>query len=478
MLAAARYVMCSFQDLKHLGDGLRLLVSPDGLRWSELPGAPLLLPLTHIEGAKVFRDPSMVWHHGHFHLVFTSDLCVDQVPDRWKCRRHTKPRPMARFGYARSRDLVSWEAIRLVDVPLKDACSLWAPEVCALPQAEGGGLMVMFTATIAAGICPVTMRESVHRPYYMVARDVQQLKWSAPKPLRISSTDGRTDESVIDLFPLIMPLDQPMAEAPPLVPQAVGKQVLGGSSGGAPGVSKMGDAHVEAQVGTGHVLLYKAEANRCGKGFEAPLEWTLGQELRDTPCSLVLRQARASKAAGPWLDDARATGAFFPHAISRPCVEGPTVIRAPEVVGGWYVLFDAYRTDCTLYTPAGKHGCDEVGGQPAASSGLRLASTDEDLKSGRALDRQSRGQQQNQRRCAYQTAQRGFGALHSADLTSWRDITGLVSTPADYKHGTALMLPDVVWQSICETATKSSQAAFRRPCLQRARSLRHHQDQR
>ena len=463
-------MLCSFQDLQHLGDGLRLLISPDGLRWSELPGAPLLLPLANIEGAKVFRDPSMVWYRGHFHLVFTSDLCVDQVPDRWKCRRHTKPRPMARFGYARSRDLVSWEAIRLVNVPLKDACSLWAPEVCALPQAEGGGLMVVFTATIAAGICPVTMRESVHRPFYMVARDVQHLQWSAPKPLRISNADGRTDESVIDLFPLILPLEQPTALPPPKGPWVAGKQVVGESSRGASAVGELIGVSVGAQTGLGHVLLYKAEANRCGKGFEALLEWTLGQELRDTPCSLVLRQARASKAVGPWQADARASGAFFPHAISRPCVEGPTIIRAPEPVGGWYALFDAYRTDCTLYAPAGEHGCAEVGGQPAASSGLRLASTDEEMESGRTG-------QLNQTRCAYQTAQRGFGALHSADLTSWRDITGLVSTPAGYKHGTALMLPDERWHSICETATKSSQGAFRWACRQRARSLLRRQDE-
>ena len=74
------YALVSFQDLKQLGDGLRLLISSDGLQWSALAGSPLLLPLARIKGAKVFRDPSVVWHAGYFHLVFTSDLCVDQVP--------------------------------------------------------------------------------------------------------------------------------------------------------------------------------------------------------------------------------------------------------------------------------------------------------------------------------------------------------------------------------------------------------------
>ena len=127
----AAYVLASFQDLEALGDGLRMLISTDGLHWSAIPGSPLLLPLAQIKGARVFRDPSIAWHPPFFHLVFTSDLCVDQVPGHWKCRRHgKKPRPLARFGYARSRDLVHWEGVRLVEVELKDACSLWAPEVC------------------------------------------------------------------------------------------------------------------------------------------------------------------------------------------------------------------------------------------------------------------------------------------------------------------------------------------------------------
>ena len=86
------YVLTSFQDGTELGDGLRLLVSPDGLKWSELPGAPLILPRAKAAKSRVFRDPSMVYHGGHFHLVFTSDLCVDQVPAT-AVRRHV-PRPV------------------------------------------------------------------------------------------------------------------------------------------------------------------------------------------------------------------------------------------------------------------------------------------------------------------------------------------------------------------------------------------------
>ena len=50
------------------------------------------------------------------------------------------------------RDLVRWENIRLVEMPVKDACSLWAPEATLLPN--GGGLIVVFTVTLASGLCP------------------------------------------------------------------------------------------------------------------------------------------------------------------------------------------------------------------------------------------------------------------------------------------------------------------------------------
>ena len=55
-----------------LGDGLRLLVSVDAKKWSELPGShEPVLPLSRLSkfGAKVFRDPSMVYANGCFHLI-------------------------------------------------------------------------------------------------------------------------------------------------------------------------------------------------------------------------------------------------------------------------------------------------------------------------------------------------------------------------------------------------------------------------
>ena len=98
------YVLVSFKNGAVLGDGLRLLVSRDARRWHALPNEPLVLPLAET-GGKVFRDPSILWWHGAFHLVWSSDLCVGQVPGKWKCKGapaatatpcHSHTRPLTR----------------------------------------------------------------------------------------------------------------------------------------------------------------------------------------------------------------------------------------------------------------------------------------------------------------------------------------------------------------------------------------------
>lgn len=64
-----------------------------------------------------------------------------QVPGRWQCLprdpRGGEHRRPPRFGYGRSRDLLQWEDLRLISVPLADACSLWAPELTLIPPGEG-----------------------------------------------------------------------------------------------------------------------------------------------------------------------------------------------------------------------------------------------------------------------------------------------------------------------------------------------------
>ena len=267
--------------------------------------------------------------------------------------------------------------------------------------------------------------------------------------------------------------------------------------------------HLAAHLG-GHnarfLMVYKAEANRCGKGYETPLEWTVGADYRNASCALVLRQALAAAPIGPFRDDARAAGAFFPFAISRPCIEGPSVLRAPD--GSWILLFDAYRTDCTLLAPASASGrCELVGGHAPAVANLRSTgrSTAADggeqviadggdvpgkaangpangvagRKSDAPADREyiadgvaggdagrdvlgtadvftegtaGGAHEYRPQMCGYQTARRGFGALVSTDLATWNDVSGSVNAPDDYKHGTALLLPAAARRSMCRHA--------------------------
>jgi hypothetical protein len=83
----AAYVLATFKDGKMMGDGLRFLVSTDGLQWEAVgsdgdDGEQIHLRREDIPGARVFRDPSLVFHDGWFHLVFSSELCVYQVHPR------------------------------------------------------------------------------------------------------------------------------------------------------------------------------------------------------------------------------------------------------------------------------------------------------------------------------------------------------------------------------------------------------------
>lgn len=89
----AAYVLATFKDNKVLGDGLRFLVSTDGLQWDALgPDGDEQVQLRRedIPGARVFRDPSLLFHDGWFHLVFSSELCVYQVHSKAEI-----PRPHA-----------------------------------------------------------------------------------------------------------------------------------------------------------------------------------------------------------------------------------------------------------------------------------------------------------------------------------------------------------------------------------------------
>ena len=93
------------------------------------------------------------------------------------------------------------------------------------------------------------------------------------------------------------------------------------------------------------------------------------------------------------------------------------------------VYHDGYRTDCIL-TTEGLPPCARL---PGLHEEIRHPGT-----------------------CSYRGAA-GFGALRSADLRSWDDVTGEVSglvqaglpSERQYKHGTAVRLPREALLALC-----------------------------
>ncbi len=388
------WAMATFQNGPPplLGDGLRMLFSEDGFVWEEPAGAPIVLRPSDV-GARVLRDPSVVFHAGLFHLVYTSDLCVKQVKNEWRCLGAKEPqyRPKPRIGYAYSNDLRHWHGKKLHEIDLEHACSVWAPELSELPRSEGGGFLITFSATVVKGECPPTFQTTPHRAYWLRAKNTEALRagqFTAPKRLVLHEReaakkrsheydDATLDESVIDLFPIF--------NARP------------------------------ASSRNRHVLLYKSEHNRC-----AERKWQVGRApWRNESCTLVLRLAVADKIEGPWRVDAAARGAFFPRALSRPCVEGPTAL--PLGNGATLVLFDAYRLDCVVYAPP---PCGTIAGMQPSAYNMQPAP--------RLNDPDSHAS------CAYRPSRKGFGGMISDDFVRWRDVSHKVYMPVGYKHGTAV----------------------------------------
>lgn len=102
-----------FAYFKGRGDGLHLAHSVDGLAWNPLRGDSVTFRPT-IGGEKLFRDPSIVrGTDGTYHMVWTTG---------WRDRG---------FGYARSRDLVTWTDERFVPAMAHEplAMNTWAPDL-------------------------------------------------------------------------------------------------------------------------------------------------------------------------------------------------------------------------------------------------------------------------------------------------------------------------------------------------------------
>ncbi len=108
--AGTAYLFTSFHE--PASEGLRMLYSYDGYKWSDL-NTVLLKP--EVGNQKVMRDPSMVkGPDGTFHLVWTSSWRGDKG-----------------FGYASSKDLVHWSQQKFIPVMEHEpsTVNVWAPEL-------------------------------------------------------------------------------------------------------------------------------------------------------------------------------------------------------------------------------------------------------------------------------------------------------------------------------------------------------------
>lgn len=106
------YILATFADGHEMGEGLHISYSRDGMGWATLLGDPIVFR-PHATLGSVFRDPSVVWHGGWFHLAWTTELCAGLSTRSFSCDWSALRAEGAegaigpRFGYARSRDLCS-----------------------------------------------------------------------------------------------------------------------------------------------------------------------------------------------------------------------------------------------------------------------------------------------------------------------------------------------------------------------------------
>ncbi|MDR1023893.1 MAG: glycoside hydrolase family 43 protein [Prevotellaceae bacterium] len=144
------YLFTSFNE--PATDGLRLLYSEDGLKWTAF-GCTFLSPAV---GSGVMRDPSIArGGDGVFHAVWTSGWRGDKG-----------------FGYACSKNLTEWSSQRYVEVMAgePEAVNVWAPELFYDDEADS--FIIVWATTI-----PFRFEKGIeeennnHRLYYATTKD-------------------------------------------------------------------------------------------------------------------------------------------------------------------------------------------------------------------------------------------------------------------------------------------------------------------
>ena len=100
--------------------GIFLALSRDGLNFEPVNDNRPILPAPQWRGNSLTRDPSILFHDGTFHMVWTTD---------WGSRS---------IGYAQSQDLVTWSEPRRIDLwgEAAGVVNTWAHELHWDPQAQ------------------------------------------------------------------------------------------------------------------------------------------------------------------------------------------------------------------------------------------------------------------------------------------------------------------------------------------------------
>lgn len=142
-------------------NGVYLAYSEDGREFHALnDGRPIFVPPRWSDGQRLTRDPSIVWHDGLFHMVWTSNWS-----GRW-------------FGYASSPDLRVWsEPKRVQAFPDggEQPNNVWAPEV--FRDHVAGNFKIVWSSTFASEYADGDGSEDTHkgdhRMYYTETTDFE-----------------------------------------------------------------------------------------------------------------------------------------------------------------------------------------------------------------------------------------------------------------------------------------------------------------
>ncbi|WP_197440209.1 glycoside hydrolase family 43 protein [Polystyrenella longa] len=111
--------------------GVYFAYSRDGLKFDWLNDGKVVMPAPKWENESLTRDPSIIYHAGEFHMVWTTS---------WASRS---------IGYAHSKDLKDWSEPLKIDVWGKrtDVSNTWAPEIHWDPEQHE--YLILWSSTVA-----------------------------------------------------------------------------------------------------------------------------------------------------------------------------------------------------------------------------------------------------------------------------------------------------------------------------------------